>query len=316
LALLNLAAEVAREHRLGFELARTLLNMLAYELTRDLDAALTAGHEAMTICEQIGNSSLCWHTAINQSMALTIAGRWNEVAAVRDRPLLTERQPTPMHAAVFQLESAYVAAARGEEVDLTTLDNLAARADNSKLESYDTLYPATNRAMHARISGDTGTLISTCHRVVELAYRYNALDDDFPHLWTLAVDWMTEAQDFTGARELLQPVTDVPPTRWSPLLAAELPRLRGTIEALDPASTTDPADIEHDLLAGIAALEAFGAVPDRARAQAALGMWLTRQGRSGDATPHLAAARTTFTELRATAWLRDLDTALSLAAVG
>ncbi|MDT4946138.1 MAG: hypothetical protein QOH14_2871 [Pseudonocardiales bacterium] len=316
LALLNLAAEVAREHRLGFELGRTLLNMLAYELTRDLDAALAAGHQAMTICEQIGNSSLCWHTAINQSIALTIAGRWDEVAALRDRPLLTERQPAPMHEASFQLESAHIAAARDEGVDLIALDRLAAGAENSNLESYDTLFPATNRAMHARISGDTATLISSCHRVVELAFRYNALDDDFPHLWALAVEWMIDAQDFPGARELLRPVTDVPPTRWSPLLAAELPRLRGTIEALDPDSTTDPADVERDLLDGIAALAAFGAVPDQARTQATLGTWLTRQGRSADATAHLAAARATFTELRATAWLRELQTAISLAAAG
>ena len=315
-ALLNLAAEVAREHRLKSELGRTLLNMLAFGLTRDLDAALAAGHEAMAVHEQAGDSSTCWHTAINQSMALTIAGRWDDVTALRDRPMLSERQPGPVHAAVFQLESAYIAAARDENVDFDALARSAAGAENSQLESFAMVYPAANRAMHARVTGDNATLISSCHRVVELVYRYNALDDDFPHLWALAVDWMIDAQDFTGARELLRPVTDVPPTRWSPLLAAQLPRLRGTIEALDPTTVTDPNAVERDLLDGVAALKAFGAVPDCARAQATLGTWLTRKGRSAEAAPQLNAARTTFTDLRATAWLRDLDAALSLAAAG
>ena len=47
--------------------------------------------------------------------------------------------------------------------------------------------------------------------------------------------------------------------------------------------------------------------PDRARGQAALGVWLTDRGRIAEASPHLAAARQTFTELRASGWLRELD---------
>ena len=46
-ALLNLAADIGREHRLGFELSRTLLNMLAFGINYDLDAAL--GLEVITL---------------------------------------------------------------------------------------------------------------------------------------------------------------------------------------------------------------------------------------------------------------------------
>jgi class 3 adenylate cyclase/tetratricopeptide (TPR) repeat protein len=316
LALLNLSAEIAREHRLVFELGRTLLNMLAFGLNRDLDAALLAGHEAMSLNEQAGSSGQCWHTAINQSILLTVAGRWDEVATLRDRPLLRERPPSPPQASLFELESAVVAVARGDEIDAARLDTLASVGEIGQLESIDDMYYVANRAMHARMSGDTATLVGSCRRLVALAHKFCDLEDDFPNLWALAVGWMIEVQDFTGARELLRPVTDVAPTRWSPLLAAQLLRLRGTIEAVDPASAADPADIEKDLLDGIAALDAFGAVPDRARAQATLGVWLTRLGRSADAAPQLAAARATFADLRASAWLRDLDSALSLAAAG
>ena len=54
---------------------------------------------------------------------------------------------------------------------------------------------------------------------------FASLDDDFPHLWTYAVEWCVEAEDFEAARELLRPVSDVPQTRLSPLLAAALPWL-------------------------------------------------------------------------------------------
>jgi hypothetical protein len=127
---------------------------------------------------------------------------------------------------------------------------------------------------------------------------------------------MIDLQNFSTARELLRAVTDIPATRYSPLLAAELYRLRGTIEAYDRNSSADASAIEADLLAGIEALDAFGAAPDRARGQATLGLWLTRQGRSAEAGALLAAARQTFTDLRASAWLRELDAELGLSAVG
>jgi len=74
--------------------------------------------------------------------------------------------------------------------------------------------------------------------------------------------------------------------------------------------------VERDLLDGIAALDAFGAAPSRARGQATLGIWLTQRGRPAEASPHLAAARATYTELRAAAWLDELDAALSVSAAG
>jgi hypothetical protein len=148
-----------------------------------------------------------------------------------------------------------------------------------------------------------------------LAYRFVVLEDDFPHLWVAATSWALEAGDSAAARELLAVVNDVPAPRLNPYLAAELPRLRAMIEVADPAAGADPAVIEADLVNAIAALDKFGAVPDRARAQATLGSWLWRSGRPGDAAPQLDAARATFTELGAAAWLRDLDDALAQSAV-
>jgi hypothetical protein len=171
-------------------------------------------------------------------------------------------------------------------------------------------------AAHARATGDTERLLAACREVVVTAYRHNTLEDDFPSLWNRAVDWTIEAGDYAGARELLKPVAEAPAPRLNPLLAAQLPRLRGSLEAADPNSAVDAAVIEKDLLDGIAGLDSLSLVPDRARAQAALGRWLAGQGRHAEAEPHLAAARQTFVELRANAWLRDLGGTASLSAVG
>lgn len=63
----------------------------------------------------------------------------------------------------------------------------------------------------------------------------------------------------------------------------------------------------RELTAAIAALDAYGAVPDRARTQEELGAWLRSAGREDEAAPLLDAARATYAELGAWAWLAHLD---------
>ena len=70
---------------------------------------------------------------------------------------------------------------------------------------------------------------------------------------------------------------------------------------------TTRRSVEADLRAGIEALDAFGAVGERARAQEELGRWLVGQDRALDAEPLLAAARATYAEVHATGWLARLD---------
>jgi class 3 adenylate cyclase len=315
-ALLALNAEYSREHGLTNELGRALLNILAFGLSRDLAAGLLAGDEAMTLLEQSGNSNLCWHTAINQAIALVIAGRWDEVFRLRDRPALQERAPQRSQAAVLATEVSLIAFARDDALDLAELDNLATLGEGEAESPADSFYFAACRAAHARTLGDRAAVVAACRSTVELAFQYSRFEDDFPHLWAAAVGWTLEAGDVAAARELLAVVNDVPATRLNPYLAAQLPRLRATIETADPASAADPAAIETDLLEAIELLDAFGAAPDRARAQATLGVWLTQHARESDAAPHLAAARDTFTQLRAAAWLRQLDAATPLVAAG
>jgi hypothetical protein len=70
----------------------------------------------------------------------------------------------------------------------------------------------------------------------------------------------------------------------------------------------DDADIEQDLVSGIADLDTYGALVWRAHAQEDLANHLVGQGRSEEAEPLLAAARTTYQSIGATRWLARLDT--------
>ena len=111
--------------------------------------------------------------------------------------------------------------------------------------------------------------------------------------------------DLDLADRLLQPVEAAPSGRISPAVRAQWLRLRGLVGA---ARGDDPSTVEADLRAGIEALDAFGAIGERARAQEELARWLIGQDRALDAEPLLAAARATYNEVGAAGWLQKLDT--------
>jgi hypothetical protein len=164
--------------------------------------------------------------------------------------------------------------------------------------------------LHARLTGDLPAAARFGSDAIDLAVRLMGMDDETPRVLPRVADVLIESGAFDAARAVLSHVDSVDAYRVPPLLAAQALRLHGTIEATDPASTADPADVERDLRAGIDALDRFGAIPARARTQAVLGSHLTRLGRTADAAEHLDAARATFTDLGAIRWLRDLDEAV------
>ena len=231
ITLFHLCVDLARQNHLVAEYALPLDNLIAYVMNRDLDAALAASEESMQVGESAGDTTGCWHTAANRAMLLTLAGRWTERDAVFDRPLLRERPAEPDQEAIRTLFDAVVAEARDEPVDLAALARVSGYVDTLP-ESTGTGYYLANRALHARVTGDLATMTQAARAAVETTHRYCGVDDDFPHLWTLAADWLLDARDLLGVKELLQLVDAWATTRWSPLLAAQVARVRGTAAAL------------------------------------------------------------------------------------
>ncbi len=130
------------------------------------------------------------------------------------------------------------------------------------------------------------------------------LEDDFMFLWPPLVLAALAANDTDLAQQLLEPVATAQPGRVAPAVAAQWHRLRGLVAA---ARGDDPLSVEADLRAGIAALEAFGAVGYRARAQEELAHWLLDQNRPSDAEQLIEQARATYTDIGAAGWLTQLD---------
>jgi hypothetical protein len=130
------------------------------------------------------------------------------------------------------------------------------------------------------------------------------LAEDSHVMWPAMVEVALAAGDLGCAERLLAPVASAPTTQVSPALGAQLLRLTGRVGA---ARGDDPASVEDPFRRGIAALDAFGAVGERACAQEELARWLVDQGRPDEAEPLLAAARSTYADIGALGWLARLD---------
>jgi hypothetical protein len=150
----------------------------------------------------------------------------------------------------------------------------------------------------------TGRLPDTAVRLAEQTVserdEYGSTTEWFPFLWTTAVDWLIEAgtpEDVEAARRAVDIVASGSGRR-QPALEAELLRLRATLALTDPAAA-DLEAVERDLRQAIRALDAYGAEPDRARAQALLGRLLREHGRADEARGLLAEAGETFARIGA-----------------
>jgi hypothetical protein len=207
----------------------------------------------------------------------------------------------PVDEVIRVVLTAWWAHARG--LDLGDLQPALDWADSEDLAVRAWVQQAM--VMTARQRGDVEAVAAHGAESVRLAIEASGLDDDFPHLWVPGVLAAVEAADLPLAQRLLNHVEKAPAGLHSPLVAAQLCRLRGLVTALAGGNP------ESDLRIGIDRLAAFGAVPDRLRAQAELGVWLTQAGRSTEAEVLLTAARAGFTDLGAHGWLAALEQRLS-----
>ncbi len=308
LALYKGLAEFARGHGLTSMVCLAEVNIGACMLNVDPEQCVQHSRDGIELGTQTGELARVLVAACNVAMACRVLGRWDEVGALADLPSIADSIADDLvEARWIVIERAIIGLARGEQ----HFELPEPKPDEGGILAIWNPLPAGILAFAAR---DFLGALAAARAALAACMEQMGLVDDFCHHWTLAVDWAMTAHEYHVARELLDLVEDAPPGQIEPLVAAQLPRLRGSVEAEDPGSTADPAAVEADLRAGIQALDRFGAAPDRARAQATLGLWLLQQGRTAEATPLLHAARATFGELRAAAWLHELDASLSRAA--
>jgi hypothetical protein len=268
---------------------RALSNIAANDLPFNLAQALAASAEGMTYRDR---AALRWRVilSVNRILGLYVAGGWSEATAVTEAALTEylDDQNTP----VFQVVRQWIEEACGLPPTAQSIE-----------EAPDELWLAWHwqqRLIAARRAADLAAIREASAMCLRDAYRYGGLGDDYPIFWPVCVLASLEAGALDQAAEQVAFVDDAPPGQIAPLLRAQLVRMQGML-ALHRGE-----DPEQLLRQGIDALDAFGAVPDAARARHALGSWLVGQHRAEEAQPLLAAARAVYEELGTAAWLVEL----------
>jgi hypothetical protein len=289
LLILGGVADLARETGDATSLVRTLSNYAAQQLAFDVSKALAASEEAMAYSDR---AALTWRSSLylNRVLGLQVSGGWSEARALIESAPGgdQENRDWPVFVTLRQWQEDDCGLAR-EPAELDPAPDEQTLAWNW-----------AQRLTIAEREGDAEAMREASAACLQNAYTFGGLGDDYPIFWPRCVQASLDAGALDQAAEQVAFIAATPGPQVSPLLAAELLRMEGML-ALHRGE-----DPEERLREGIAALDAFGAVPDAARTRHALGTWLVQQGRTAEAGELLSAARAVYEELGAAAWLEEL----------
>jgi tetratricopeptide (TPR) repeat protein len=291
-------ADLAREQHRPLVLGRALTNLTSDWMTNDLERALAFGREAVEVASRTGSSYMISFARVNLALVLLEQGGWSELES-----LLAEGDQEASNISTFLAAEAVLAEARSRHWVLSW-------TPETRLQSSD---PATMawqlhaEALAARAAGDTAEALALGLSAVEMVYEHAGRWDDFPHLWEAAAETAVRAGDDTQYARLAELAGD-DDERVPVSLLGHRARMRA-LWALREGP--DAAGAEDSLRAAVEHYERWASRVCLAKTRADLGVCLSAQGRAEEARPLLAAARATYVELGATAWLAALDQELT-----
>jgi hypothetical protein len=272
-------------------------NLVDLRVATSPSAAIEVGEAGVASARDHGLHVQAEGIAFNLGMALWSSGCWERLQALMQELVDPSVPHDPQGVSSVM------------SLDLWRCDaGLRPLAEQAALTPTDDLQEAAWQhhllMLRHRSAGEWQQALAMAETLLDSVDTAGTTDGDFFMMWSEAIRTALLAGDLTLAERLLAAVEQRPPGDVSPALRAHLLLHRGTFRI---ATHGDPASVEADLRDAIDAFETFDSPPYRARTQAALGRWLAAQGRDDDAAPLLSSARTTFTELGATAWLAELD---------
>jgi class 3 adenylate cyclase len=286
--------EISRLRELWEPLMAALLNSGLLVRLRSLEEGTRMVSEAMTAAQEHGLDTR--PVSANLAPMLWLSGRWADLARLHadvaeEWPEIALGDQTIFHATDWWRRRA------GGELVLPRPEG---QADDLNWQSW----AAHVRALVSAEEGDHAAAGEAALRCHLLALEDAGMTDDYvvqvPRMVRVAI----ECDQLDAAATMVAQLERAPRATAAAGLHAYARALGGLLGA----HTGAPVDaVESDLRAGIDMLGAYGAVPDRALAQEDLGRWLVDQGRSGEAAELLDAARATYAELGATAWLARLE---------
>ncbi|HEX6149097.1 adenylate/guanylate cyclase domain-containing protein [Nocardioides sp.] len=297
--LLDAEADSARADHDNVALARVLCNLNADFNCENTVMAQEYGEEAVTAARSVGDRVWISVSVINLLLAMALRGRWDEALALAEDP----DQVSDLDAPYLELVRLHVLRSRG----------LAWTPGPGYLrqgEEQDEASSAVRSLIVAIEHGDAGQrdaarqAVTAARQMVE----YGGLFDDFGVLLVLGVDLATELDDTEALAELIDLVDQRPRTR--PPDAARF-GYHWARALLGSRNGADPEQVEADFHTALADAQGWHSEPWVARANADLGVWLSRAGREEDAAGPLRAARETFERLGATRWSEQLEASLA-----
>jgi hypothetical protein len=304
-----------REHRLASPLALGLANHAAYSVGRDVAAAIAAAEEATQHARQAGDADLGAYALSLLSISLLAAGRWHEIE---------QRWSAASFGAVddpvANLTRAVTLARLARYRDLPPdFEYNPVSGDDVDKESYTAVWSLLSPVVGWLGEGRLAEAAATAEAAAHLAVHHFGFEDDASHHVPFAIELHLDAGDLAGARRIIDWVSTAETHLVPPVTTARCRAFAAIIAATDPAGAAQPGDAvetEGALRSAAAELRERGLPPDAARTEAALGVWLTRQGRVAEASEPLRSARATFADLGARRWERELGEALAVAEAG
>ncbi len=293
-ALMREVVELARAGAHWQHLTTAMLNQSLNSRLHNLPEGLALVRECSSIGRQHG--LVVWQIDCNTATMLWVAGQWREHEQLL-RHLAEEWESIagPDQVLMFATDLWRGAAGLPRFVPEPT-----GTFEELNWRSWDKIV----RAHQSFTAGDHAQAMQLARECLELSIADAGLTDDYPVQMPRLVWFALEVDDREFVRGVLSQLAGAP----RGLDIAGLRAYERTFAGLlGLREGTDLPTAETDARLGIAGLETYGAVPDRALAQEELARWLVGQGRALDAAPLLEAARATYADLGATAWLERID---------
>ncbi|MEO7421447.1 MAG: adenylate/guanylate cyclase domain-containing protein [Ornithinibacter sp.] len=294
--LIDTTAQIAREHQLPLQLARALVNRCAYFIGTDAARAVETGREAIVAGRRTGITLWASVADLNFALALWVRGEWQEMGVFMGSQRLW--MPGGDVACAMAID-AMLASARGETAD----DSFLPPSEQDLPIVLDRAWLHFARAHRSVIGGDPQTAL---RHAVLAAEAYVGVNDDFHHLFALAMDLALAVGDRQQEAQVLELVDSV--NAALPFgLRAHRARYAAVVAQRDGAP---PEDVERLLTHALDLYDEWGALAFSARSTGELGSWLVGQERAGEGIPLVESARSTLSGIGARRWLEDLELSL------
>ena len=291
LAVLERAAQLARDHHLLLELGMCLSNQLAETYLHDLTVATSLAVEALDVCRRSGDNTRTESAMLNASFTRWLTGDWSVL--VEESTEWQANNPQSVTNGGFGFLCAMVLRAQGQPVP-----------DREFPQPEDDAYSLNPVALYKCLlleqeEGPTAAA-GEAARSLRHVYGTGEMLDDLEVFLAPVVELQLRAGAVEEAASLIELAAPLSGFRARPLTRAQRARLTGLVAM---ARGEDP---EVHLRTAEQEFASYGAPFYLARTRLELGSWLKSRGRHAEAAPLLTLARAGFEKLGAAPSLTEL----------